>query len=159
MYYTKYSMFLFLAIEFLLLSSCSPDKQTETISFSFPLELSEVDSAVSDPIETVEITFIQCPFLGFSYDESGDVDGYYFKNETITTTRIDYENGYFLSQTEIEDIYKNKLDYRIPNLHGDGYWAFTLFVTNFDEESGLANVFLEPQELNKNMSVYYAIYG
>ena len=109
--------------------------------------------------EKVAITFIQQPFLRFSYDENGEINGYYFKNEVIATTIIEFETGHFLSKDEINEFSKNRLNYKVPELNGDGYWSFTFFVTDYDDESGLANNYLEPQRLNKDLNIYFAIYG
>lgn len=148
-----------LAISLWLLSSCTFDKQTMNNSISSLSESTEVDYIIDSSNKNVAITFIQCPFSGFSYDDNGDVNGYYFKNEILLTTIIDYEKGHFLSQDEIDSFYNNKLNYRMPELHGDGYWRFTFFVTDFNEESGLASNYLKPQELNNDINVYFSIYG
>ena len=66
--------------------------------------------------EKVAITFIQQPFLRFSYDENGEINGYYFKNEVIATTIIEFETGHFLSKDEINEISKNRLNYNVEGI-------------------------------------------
>lgn len=109
--------------------------------------------------EKITVTFVQRQFVKFSYDESGENNGYYFKNEDIATTKIEFEKGHFLSQEEIDEIKKEKITYKVPELNGDGYWSFTFFVTEFDNESGFASNYLKPQTITKEFNVYFAIYG
>lgn len=128
--------------------------------FLFPFLLIGCTERKTTTIEKkINITFIQRPFLDFSYDENGERNGYFLKNETIATTVIEFEMGYFLSENDIKEISKNRLNYKVPELNGDGYWSFTFFVVDYDPESFLANNYLEPQKLNKDFNVYFAIYG
>ena len=141
----KYTMFLFSIVSSTLLLSCSFDGQKNNDGFSEQ--------------KNVAITFIQCPFLGFSYDVNDDVNGYYFEKEIIAKTIIEYERGHFLSQEEIDSFYSAKLNYKVPELYGYGYWSFTFFVDNFNEENGFASNYLKPQILNEDINVYFSIYG
>ena len=151
MKFTKCSIVLVSVIQSLLLTSCTFEKQASSHDISkYP---------ASSALENITIVFVQLPFVGFSRDENNDINGYYFENETMATTNISFERGHFLSKSEIDGIYKDKLNYEMPKLYGDGFWSFTFFVTDYNVETGLADNFLKPQELDKNIEVYFGIYG
>ena len=64
--------------------------------FLFPFLLIGCTERKTTTIEKkINITFIQRPFLDFSYDENGERNGYFLKNETIATTVIEFEMGFF----------------------------------------------------------------
>lgn len=138
-------------IQLLFLTSCVFERQESNYDIS--------KYATSSTLESITIVFVQLPFVGFSRDENNDINGYYFENETMATTNISFERGHFLLKSEIDDIYKDKLNYEMPKLYGDGFWSFTFFVTDYNVETGLADNFLKPQELDKNIEVYFGIYG
>lgn len=104
--------------------------------------------------EQVTMKFIQHSYIMHS-NENG---GYYFKNDQLAITEINYEIGFNLNKIEIDNLYK-KINYSVPELEGDGYWNFTFFTTNFDESTGYSNNYLDEQVLLENLTIHFAIYG
>lgn len=67
-------------------------------------------------------------FIQHSYImHSNENDGYYFKNDQLAITEINYEKGFNLNKIEINNLYK-KINYTVPKLVGDGYWSFTFLL-------------------------------
>lgn len=104
--------------------------------------------------EQVTMKFIQHSYIMHSNDNGG----YYFKNDQLAITEINYEIGFYLNKIEIDNLYK-KINYSVPELEGDGYWNFTFFTTNFDESTGYSNNYLDEQVLCENLTIHFAIYG
>ncbi len=104
--------------------------------------------------ENVTLTFIQHSYL----KHDSESNGYYFKNDQIAITQLTYEKGFYLDQSEIDNLYK-KVKYDVPELVGDGYWSFTFFTKSFDESTGYSDDFLKTQILDENMTIHFAIYG
>lgn len=104
--------------------------------------------------EQVTMKFIQHSYIMHSNDNGG----YYFKNDQLAITEINYEIGFYLNKIEIDNLYK-KINYSVPELEGDGYWNFTFFTTNFDESTGYSNNYLDEQVLYENLTIHFAIYG
>ena len=117
------------------------------------------DKSKAKEDKTVVLTFLQLPLLGEKQDENGHRLGYYYTNEVMAETKFEYEKGYFLSHEEIEMIRWNRLNYHVPPLHGDGYWGYTSFMTEFDKETGYATNVLTEQYLTKDMTIYFGIWG
>jgi len=109
--------------------------------------------------EQVTLTFVQHTFLRFSYDENQEIDGYYFLNDELAKTSIEFDKGHNLSYEDIDNFDASSLNYKLPYLEGDGYWSFTFFTTSFDEDSGFSYKFLEPCVLDKDFTLHFAIYG
>lgn len=103
--------------------------------------------------ESVKLTFIQ-----HSFRNNAEEGGYYFESDQIAISEFTYEKGFNLNKTEIDNLY-TKVDYRVPQLFGDGYWSMTFFTKDFNEETGYSNDFLTEQVLNENMTIHFAIYG
>ncbi len=116
-------------------------------------------SSCSESSKQVTLTFVQHTFLGFSYDEKGESNGYYFKNDELAKTSFQYDLGYHLTSDDIHSFNSFNLSYDVPELNGDGYWSFTFFTTVFDEETGFSYEYLKPCEINEDMTVHFAIYG
>lgn len=104
--------------------------------------------------EQVTLKFIQHSYIMHSNENSG----YYFKNDQLAITEINYEKGFNLDKIEINNLYK-KINYTVPKLVGDGYWSFTFFTTSFDESTGFSNNYLDEQVLYENLTIHFAIYG
>lgn len=136
-----------LALSSILLSACS-----STLANSESLNN-------ESQLEQVTLTFVQHTFLGFSYDDNHENNGYYFSNDELAKTSFKFDKGHNLSPEEIDDFGASSLNYELPNLEGDGYWSFTFFTTSFDEDSGFSGDFLEPCVLDKDLIVHFAIYG
>lgn len=94
--------------------------------------------------EKVTLTFVQHTFLNFSYDENKEVNGYYFQNDELAKTSFEFDKGYNLSFDDINNFNNSSLNYKLPNLVGDGYWSFTFFTTSFDKNTGFSSEFFEP---------------
>lgn len=132
---------------FCFLSACS----TKTINTN---ENNNLDMS-----EQVTLTFVQHSFVNFAYDENKEVDGYYFVDDELANTSFKFNKGHYLSQEDIDNFNAFSLNYKIPDLNGDGYWSFTFFTTLFDKETGLSNSYLEPCVINSNLTLHFAIYG
>lgn len=109
--------------------------------------------------EKVTLSFVQHTFLSFSYDESKEVNGYYFQNDELAKTSFEFFKGYNLSLDDINNFNTSSLNYKLPNLVGDGYWSFTFFTTSFDENTGFSSEFLKPCKLDNDLIIHFAIYG
>lgn len=109
--------------------------------------------------KTVTLTFIQHTFIEFALDEKNDYDGYFFKNDELARTNIEYPRGYDLTRDEIINFDYDSLNYVVPELVGDGYWSYTFFTTSFDETSGFSSNFLKPCKLMADMTIHFAIHG
>ena len=109
--------------------------------------------------DTIVLTFIQHSFINFSFDESGNGNGYFFMDDELAVTTKEYERDYYLTLKEIENIKAASLHYVVPKLSGDGYWSFTQFVVDFNKETGFATNFLKSSILSDNLTVHFAIYG
>ena len=120
------------------------------------LTLTTLSSACSFAEKQVSLTFIQHTFLESSWEVSG---GYYFLDDELAKTVIKYDCDYELTQDDIEGFDCYSLNYDVPELNGDGYFAFTFFTTSFDPETGYSCDFLRPCKLNNDMTVHFAIYG
>lgn len=105
--------------------------------------------------DNVSITFEQHPYLM----KSDDSEGYYFGKEIVAKTVLTFHQGHDLTQEEINSFDSRALNYVVPSLIGDGFWSFTFFMTNYDEKTNLATVYLRPQKLNHSINVYFGIYG
>ena len=105
--------------------------------------------------DNVSITFEQHPYLM----KSDDPEGYYFGKEIVAKTVLTFHQGHDLTQEEINSFDSRALNYVVPSLIGDGFWSFTFFMTNYDEKTNLATVYLRPQKLNHSINVYFGIYG
>lgn len=108
--------------------------------------------------EHVTLTFIQHDFLGWD-EKNGEIVCYFFKNNVICTTKFIFDKGYYLTQEDIFNFNVDNLNYEVPKLNGDGYFSLTFYVTEFEEETGIAKNFLEPMYLNEDMTIHFAIYG
>ena len=120
------------------------------------LTLSALSSACSSAEKQVSLTFIQHTFLESSWEISG---GYYFLDDELAKTVIKYDCDYELTQDDIEGFDCYSLNYDVPELNEDGYFAFTFFTTSFDSETGYSCDLLRPCKLNNDMTVHFAIYG
>lgn len=107
-----YRLFMLLTL-LTLLSACS--LRTENSGSSNHL----------NSLEKVTLTFVQHTFLNFSYNESKEVNGYYFQNDELAKTSFEFFKGYNLSLDDINNFNTSSLNYKLPNLVGDGYWSFT----------------------------------
>lgn len=107
----------------------------------------------------VTLTFVQHTYLKDSYDENGEVNGYYFKNDELAKTEIEYPRGYYLTESDINSFNIDRLKYDVPSLIGDGYFSFTFLTTSFNEDTGFSSVFLEPCTLNQDLVIHFGIYG
>lgn len=107
----------------------------------------------------VTLTFVQHTYLKDSYDENGEVNGYYFKNDELAKTEIEYPKGYFLTESDINSFNTDRLKYDVPSLIGDGYFSFTFLTTSFNEDTGFSTDFLEPGILNHDLVIHFGIYG
>ena len=110
-------------------------------------------------LEQVTLTFVQHTFLRFSFDESKEIDGYYFLNDELAKTSLKFNKGHNLSYDDINNFNSFSLNYELPNLVGDGYWSFTFFTISFNEDSGFSSDFLKPCELYEDLILHFAIYG
>ncbi len=117
------------------------------------------DKSTAEEDKTVVLTFLQLTLITEHVDENGHFAGYYFKDEVLAETKREYEKGYFLSYEDIDRFTWNTLNYHVPPLHGDGFWAYTPFMTKYDKKTGLATNILTEQYLTKNMTIYFGIYG
>lgn len=131
---------------FVLLSACS-----RTIT----------NSEKSNDLEQQEvtITFVQHTFIRFSYNENKEINGYFFKNDTLAKTSLKFSKGYNLSFEDINNFDTSFLNYKLSSLEGDGYWSFTFFTTFFDLNSGFSCYFLEPCKLDNDLTLHFGIYG
>ncbi len=110
--------------------------------------------------QTATLTFIQHSFVKSEIDETTQTWVYYFENDEIARTVLEYDKGYFLTQDDIDYIRTGvPLNYVVPTLNGDGYWSFTSFMADFDEQSGLATQPLRPQEITNDLTLHFGIYG
>ena len=141
-----YRLFMLLTL-LTLLSACS--LRTENSGSSNHLNL----------LEKVTLTFVQHTFLNFSYNESKEVNGYYFQNDELAKTSFEFFKGYNLSLDDINNFNTSSLNYKLPNLVGDGYWSFTFFTTSFYENTGFSREFLKPCKLDSDLIIHFAIYG
>lgn len=107
----------------------------------------------------VTLTFVQHTYLKDSYDENGEVNGYYFKNDELAKTEIEYPRGYYLTEGDINSFNTDRLKYDVPSLIGDGYFSFTFLTTSFNEDTGFSSVFLKPCTLNQDLVIHFGIYG
>ncbi len=107
----------------------------------------------------VTLTFVQHTYLKDSYDENREVNGYYFKNDELAKTEIEYPRGYYLTERDINSFNTDRLKYDVPSLIGDGYFSFTFFTTSFNEDTGFSTDFLEPGTLNHDLVIHFGIYG
>lgn len=107
----------------------------------------------------VTLTFVQHTYLKDSYDENGEVNGYYFKNDELAKTEIEYPRGYDLTESDINSFNTDRLKYDVPSLIGDGYFSFTFLTTSFNEDTGFSTDFLEPGTLNQDLVIHFGIYG
>lgn len=107
----------------------------------------------------VTLTFVQHTYLKDSYDENREVNGYYFKNDELAKTEIEYPRGYYLTERDINSFNTDRLKYDVPSLIGDGYFSFTFFTTSFNEDTGFSTDFLEPGALNHDLVIHFGIYG
>ena len=108
------------------------------------------------------ICLFSCKFtnkeqVALKFIHSNENGGYYFKNDQLAITEINYEKGFNLDKIEINNLYK-KINYTVPKLVGDGYWSFTFFTTSFDESTGYSNNYLDEQVLYENLTIHFAIY-
>ena len=88
----------------------------------------------------VTLTFVQHTYLKDSYDENREVNGYYFKNDELAKTEIEYPRGYYLTERDINSFNTDRLKYDVPSLIGDGYFSFTFFTTSFNEDTGFPDI-------------------
>lgn len=107
----------------------------------------------------VTLTFVQHTYLKDSYDENREVNGYYFKNDELAKTEIEYPRGYDLTESDINSFNTDRLKYDVPSLIGDGYFSFTFLTTSFNEDTGFSTDFLEPGTLNQDLVIHFGIYG
>lgn len=107
----------------------------------------------------VTLTFVQHTYLKDSYDENGEVNGYYFKNDELAKTEIEYPRGYCLTESDINSFNTDRLKYDVPSLIGDGYFSFTFLTTSFNKDTGFSTDFLEPGTLNHDLVIHFGIYG
>lgn len=107
----------------------------------------------------VTLTFVQHTYLKDSHDENGEVNGYYFKNDELAKTEIEYPRGYYLTENDINSFNTDRLKYDVPSLIGDGYFSFTFLTTSFNEDTGFSSVFLKPCTLNQDLVIHFGIYG
>lgn len=107
----------------------------------------------------VTLSFVQHTYLKDSYDENREVNGYYFKNDELAKTEIEYPRGYYLTESDINSFNTDRLKYDVPSLIGDGYFSFTFFTTSFNEDTGFSTGFLEPGTLNHDLVIHFGIYG
>lgn len=108
---------------------------------------------------SVTLTFVQHTYLKDSHNENGEVNGYYFKNDELAKTEIEYPRGYYLTESDINSFNTDRLKYDVPSLIGDGYFSFTFLTTSFNEDTGFSTDFLEPGTLNHNLVIHFGIYG
>ncbi|MEG2342179.1 MAG: hypothetical protein RR909_03615 [Bacilli bacterium] len=111
------------------------------------------NNSISNTQKNIVLTFVQHSFC----NNAGE-GGYYFKNDQIAVSEFTYKKGFNLNKEEIDNLYK-KVDHHVPQLIGDGYWTFTFFTKDFNEETGYSSDFLKEQILDKNMTIHFAIYG
>ena len=107
----------------------------------------------------VTLTFVQHTYLKDSYDENREVNGYYFKNDELAKTEIEYPRGYYLTERDINSFNTDRLKYDVPSLIGDGYFSFTFLTTSFNKDTGFSTDFLEPGTLNHDLVIHFGIYG
>ncbi len=107
----------------------------------------------------VTLTFVQHTYLKDSHDENGEMNGYYFKNDELAKTEIEYHRGYYLTESDINSFNTDRLKYDVPSLIGDGYFSFTFFTTSFNEDTGFSTNFLKPGTLNHDLVIHFGIYG
>lgn len=131
---------------------------TSISACSFTSTNSESSNNVNQ-LEQVTLTFVQHTFINFSYNKNNEIDGYYFLNDELAKTSIKFNKGHNLSFEDIDNFDSSSLNYKLPNLVGDGYWSFTFFTTSFDDNSGFSGEFLEPCVLDKDLILHFAIYG
>lgn len=84
---------------------------------------------------------------------------YYFDNDVIAKTVLEYEKGYYVTQDDIQYFKSGVLNYVVPQLTGGGYWSYTDFMTDFDEETGLSKEAFQPQELSTDLTLHFGIHG
>lgn len=137
-----------------LATSCDDDITISSNSSTSFISESESSKSSSDNKEMITITFYQYSCDLFVKDGNKVVIELY--DELMSTTVKEFEKGYFLSYSELDDI-QMSLNYVVPELGGDGYWSFTPFYYDKDllEEGGV----LRDTYLNEDLIVYYGIYG
>ena len=110
--------------------------------------------------ETVTITFIQHTYINNHYNENKEIDGYYFENDEIARTTIEFKKGHYLTQKEIDGFYSSKvLNYKIPQGNGWGYFTFSFFTTDYDSITKISHTYLKPLYLSDNITVHYGMIG
>ena len=124
-----------------------------------PLPLLLYIFSCSSTPEKVTLTFIQHTFVNFHYSENNELDGYIFKNDEIARTEIEFDKGYYLTDEDIKGFYDHGLNYDVPELNGDGYYSFTFFTIDLDEETGFSHIDLDPCVLNEDMTIHFGIFG
>ena len=117
-----------------------------------------VSKSTPTPIEQVIITFVQHTFINAYINEETNLTEYIFKNDVLITSTKEYEKGYYLTKEEIDKLPGKEIEYIQPRLNGDGYFRFTYFATEFNEDTGIAKNKLAPLYLNEDLTVHFAIH-
>ena len=110
--------------------------------------------------ETVTITFIQHTYINNHYNENKEINGYYFENDEIARTTIEFKKGHYLTQKEI-NYYRSpkELNYKVPPLNGWGYYSLTFFTTEYNPITKESYVYLKPMHLEEDITVHFGIFG
>ena len=101
------------------------------------------------------ITFLQHTYICIEH-ETSNIYHYKFENDNLSTNTLKFQKGYQITDIDIEKFQK-QIHYKVPPLKY-GYYFISEYVYDYDPITKVASNIFEPTELNRDITLHFAVW-